>query len=189
LHLLVVAERLAQVMHDDFGVVVTDDVVIGFLKQRVAQVGVVGKLPVEREAEPFPLAAMLALKRLGETAFRTAAGGVAHMTNGGRTGVVLHQRLVFFLVAQAKGFDDRADLAVGVHQLAALWIEGGYSRRQLATVLQIQEHSRDQPRNLVRPRNGSQAGWFVAGQVIDGCNPAVVSGFVTGINASHRLVP
>lgn len=40
--LLLAAELLAQVMHDDFGVVVADNVVVRFFEQGVSQFGVIG---------------------------------------------------------------------------------------------------------------------------------------------------
>ena len=89
---VVAAQLVAEVVHDDFGVGVARQVVVGSGEQFVAQLGEVGELAVEGEGEPLPLAAVAPLERLGVAAAGRAAGGVADVADGGPAGVLLHDR-------------------------------------------------------------------------------------------------
>ena len=62
---------------------VAREVIVGQGEQLVAQLGEVGQLAVEGEAEPLPLAAVMPLERLGVAAVVGAAGGVADVADGG----------------------------------------------------------------------------------------------------------
>ena len=77
----------------------------------------------------------------------------------------------------------RADLLVGVEHFVALRIVGGEAGRQLAAVLQIEQHSRHQTRNLLRPRERSQSRWRGMVEVINRANTALMVQFV------HALQP
>ena len=79
---VVAAQLVAEVVHDDFGVVVAGQVVVVLREQLVAEFGEVGELAVEGEGEPLPLAAVLPLERLGVAAVVGAAGGVADVADG-----------------------------------------------------------------------------------------------------------
>ena len=74
---------MAEVVHDDFGVDVAGEVVVGLGEEFVAEFGEVGQLAVEGEGEPLPLAAVMPLERLGVAAVVGAAGGVADVADGG----------------------------------------------------------------------------------------------------------
>ncbi len=110
---------MAEVVHDDFGVDVARQVVVGLGEQLIAEFGEVGELAVEGEGEPLPFAAVMALERLGVAAVVGAAGGVADMADGGPARELLHDAFVLGLVVEAEGLDDGADLLVGVEDLFA----------------------------------------------------------------------
>ena len=76
------AQLVAEVVHDDFGVDVARQVVIGLRQQLLAEFGEVGQLSVEGESEPFPFAAMMAFERLGVTLIVGSTGGVADVADG-----------------------------------------------------------------------------------------------------------
>ena len=114
---VVAAQLVAEVVHDDFGVDVARQVVVGLGEQLVAQLGEVGELAVEGEGEPFPLAAVVPLERLGVAAVVGAAGGVADVADGGPARVLVHDAFVLGLVVEAERLDDGADLLVGVEEL------------------------------------------------------------------------
>ena len=139
---LVAAQLVADVVLDDFRVGLADQMVIGEREQLGPELGEVGQLAVEREAEPFPLAAVMPLERLSIAAVVRAAGGVADVADGRPARVLLHDAVVFGLVIEAEGLDDRPDLAERVDDLFAAGVVGGEPRRQLAAVLHVQEHSR-----------------------------------------------
>ena len=150
------AQLVAEVVHDDFGVDVAGEVVVGLGEELVAQFGEVGELAVEGEGEPFPFAAVMALERLGVAAVGGAAGGVADVADGGPARELAHDAVVLGLVIEAEGLDDRADLLVGVEQIFALRVEGGEAGGELAAVLQIEQHPRHQAGDLFRPGQGRQ---------------------------------
>src|SRR5439155_3980208 len=102
---------------DDFRVSLADQMIIGQSEKLGPELGEVGQLAVEREAEPFPLAAVMPLERLSVAAVVRAAGGVANVANGRPTRVLLHDAVVFGLVIEAEGLDDRPDLPEGVDDL------------------------------------------------------------------------
>ena len=83
----------------------------------LAQLGVVGQLPVEAEREPLVLLQMLPLERLGIVQVLGPAGGVAHVADRRPAGVLLHQALELAAVAHAKDFADAAQVLVGVEEL------------------------------------------------------------------------
>src|SRR5437667_10091255 len=78
------------------------------------------------------------------------------MADGCPAHVLLHNAVVLGLVVEAEGLDDRPNLLKRVDDLFAARVVGGEPRRQLAAVLQVQEHSRHQPRDLVCSRQRRQ---------------------------------
>src|SRR5208283_1631035 len=101
--------------------------------------------------EPLPLAAVVPLERLSVTAIVGAAGGVANMADGGPARVLLHDALVLPLVIEAERLDHSADLAEGVDQPFAMGIVRREAGRQLAAVLQVEQHARHQAGDLFGP--------------------------------------
>ena len=97
------------------------------------------------------------LERLGVAAVVGAAGGVADVADGGPAGVLAHDAFVLGLMVEAKRLDDGADLLVGVEEFFAVGIEGGEAGGELAAVLQVEEHPRHQPRDLLGPGQRGQA--------------------------------
>ena len=69
-------------MHDDFGVGLPGEVVVLVGQQLLAELGVVGQLAVEGEAEPLVLLDVVPLEGLGVTAVVAAAGGIADVADG-----------------------------------------------------------------------------------------------------------
>ena len=159
-------------------------VVVGQRQQLVAQLGEVGQLAVEGEAEPFPLAAVMPLERLGIAAVVGAAGGVADVADGRPAGVLPHDAVVLGLVVEAEGLDDGADLLVGVEELFALGIVGGEAGRELAAVLQVEQHPRHQAGDLLRSLQGRQPRRVRAVQVVNRRDPAFVVQFVHWVTST-----
>ena len=113
---LVARQLAADLVHDDFGVVVARQMVVAVGQQLLAQLDVVGQLPVEAEAEPLVLLEMLPLERLGVAAVVGPAGGVADVPDRRPAGVFLHQALELAAMAHAEHFAHAADLLVGAEQ-------------------------------------------------------------------------
>ena len=145
-------------MHQHFGVGLAGEVVVVIVEQLLAEVHVVGQLPVEGEAEPLVLLDVVALEGLGVAAVVLAAGGVADVADGRPAGILLHQALVLAAMAQPEDLADVAHVLVGVDQLIAVGIVGGHAGRQLAAVLDVQQHPRHQPGDFLGPLLGTQAG-------------------------------
>ena len=101
-------------MHEHFRVRLAGEIVVVIVEQLLAQVHVVGQLPIERETEPLVLLDVVALERLGVAAIVLAAGGVAHVADGRPAGILLHQALVLAAMVQAKDFADVPHFLVGV---------------------------------------------------------------------------
>ena len=87
-------QLVAEVVHDDFGVGVARQVVVGL--RRAARSRSSAKLaswPLKAKANHFHLQPCCALERLGVAAVVAAAGGVADVADGGPAGVLLHDAL------------------------------------------------------------------------------------------------
>jgi len=76
-------QLVAEVVHDDLGISLTHEMIVGQSEQLGPQLRIIGELAVEGEAEPLPAAAMMALERLGVAAVGRPTGGIADMTDGG----------------------------------------------------------------------------------------------------------
>ena len=96
------------------------EVVVGQASELVAEFAEVGELAVEGEAEPFPVAAVMAFERLGVAAVVGAAGGVADVADGGPARVLLHDAVVLGRVVEPERLDHRSDLLVRVDELFAV---------------------------------------------------------------------
>ena len=167
----------ADLVHQHFGVRLAGEVVVVIVQQLLAEVHVVGQLAVEGEAEPLVLLDVVALERLGVAAVVLAAGGVADVADGRPAGVFLHQALVLAAMAQPKNLADVPHLLVGVDQLVAVGIVGGHAGRQLAAVLDVQQHPRHEPGDFLGPLLGTQRADAPARQVIDGGHAAFLVKF------------
>ena len=156
IRLLISLVGIGQVMHEELGVGIVGQVVVTLvlLKQLLAHLDVVGNVAVEAEGEPFPLPSMVALKRLGVFAPLFSAGGVTGMPDRCTTAVLVNNRteLAGVRMRQVKHIGNAAHLLVGVNQLGCRLVETGKPGGQLAAVLQIDEHVRNQPgyRTLVQ---------------------------------------
>ena len=173
-------QLVADGVHDHFGVVVAGQMVFVVGEDLGPQLQVVGQLPVEPEGEPLPLLDVRPLQRLGIAAILGTAGGVADVADGGPTGVLRHQSLVLAAVAEAKHLADAAHILDRGEQLAAVRIPDGHPGRELAAVLDVEEHPRHETRHLLRPLGRAQVagiGAIAAWQVVDGYQPALVMQF------------
>src|SRR5436853_7221610 len=81
-------------------------------KELRPQIRVICQLAVESKAEPFPLAAVVPLERLGIAAVVGAASGVADVANRRPAGVLPHTGLALRGMVQAKRLDDAAELLI-----------------------------------------------------------------------------
>ena len=160
-------QRLADLVHEDFGVGLARQVVVVVGQQLRPQLRVVGQLAVEGEAEPLVLLDVVPLERLGVAAVVGPAGGVADVADRRPAGVFLHQALVLGPMVHAEDLADRADFLVGVDQLVAMGMIGGHAGRQLAAVLDVQQHPRHQAGDGIRPAVRAQRTDAPARQVID----------------------
>ena len=160
-------KRAAKLVHQDFRVRLARQVIVVVVQKLLAQVPIVGQLPVEGEAEPLVLLDVVPLEGLGRAAVVLAAGGVADVADRRPAGVVLHQALELAAMAQAKDLAHVAQVLVGVDQLVSAGRVGRDAGRQLAAVLNVQQHPRHQPGNLLRPLLGAQRAYAPIGQMID----------------------
>ena len=152
-------------MHEDLGVGVALQVVVALVEQLVLELVVIGELAVEGEGEPLGLAAVLALERLGVAAVGAAAGGVADVTDRRRAVDALHDGLELVAMVEPEGLGDGAQFLVGPEQGVAVGLVAAHPRGELAAVLHVQQHPRDQPGDAVDlPRIGASAetGWPAA---------------------------
>ena len=83
-------------------------------------------------------------------------------------------------MVQAEDLGHRAHVLVGVDQLIAVRVVGGHAGRQLAAVLDVQQHPRHQPRDFLGALLGAQRADPSARQVIDRGNAAFVVQFAHG---------
>ena len=151
------------------------------VEQLLAEVHVVGQLPVEGEAEPLVLLDVVALERLGVAAIVLAAGGIADVPDGRPAGVLLHQVFVLAAMVQSKDLADVPHFLVGVDQLVAIGIVGGHAGGQLAAILDVQEHPRHEPGDFLGPLLGTQRADAPARQVIDSGDAAFFVEIAHGI--------
>ena len=108
----VAGQLAADLVHDDFGVVLAGQVVVGLAEQLVAQLLKIRELPVEAEREPFAFFEVVPLEGLGIAAVLGPAGGVADVADRRPAGILLHQAFGLAAVRQAKHLGDRADILV-----------------------------------------------------------------------------
>ena len=173
-----IGQLSTQFVHQNFGVRFANQMIVRFVQQFVGQFAIVGQLTVESEREPLAAVKVVIFKRLSVAAIVFAAGGVADVADRCRTRVLFHQRIGFGGVREPKHFLDRAQLAVGVQQLAVAGLggEAGNASRKLAAILHVQQHPRDQRGSLIAIVGRKQV-TDRSGQVIDRGNTAFMVEF------------
>ena len=90
------------------------------------------------------------------------------MADGGRADMLLHQAFIFASMAHAKHFADAAELFVGGQELVSIWVPDGHASRELATILDVEQHARHKPGNLASPLGRNQRALRGPGKVTDG---------------------
>ena len=168
-------ELKADRMHQDFRVVLTGEVELSPRKNLVPELGIIGQLSIEGETEPLALLDVVSLKRLGVAAVVFAASRIAHMANRGMSRILPHQLFVRLLAVEVKHLRHGPHFFVGVDQLVPLLIEGGEPGSQLATVLDVNQHSGDEATGGIRISPRDQRTDLVAEPVIDRHNATLVS--------------
>ena len=174
-------QRPANLVHQHFGIRLAGEVVVVIVEQLLAEVHEVGQLPVKGEAKPLVLLDVMAFERLGVAAIVLAAGGVADVTDGRPTGVLLHQVFVLAPVVEAKDLAHVPHFLVGVDELVSIGIIGGHAGGQLAAVLDVQEHPRHEPRDFFGTLLGTQRADAPVRQMIDSHNAAFFVEIAHGI--------
>ncbi len=146
-------------------------------KQPFFQNAVVGKLAVEAKTEPLSLVDVLAFKRLCVAAIVLTAGGIPDVPDRGPAGQVTHQGFGLGTMIEPKDFGHGADILAGLQQRRPIGIERRHPGGQLTTILDIQQHPRQQPRNVARSIVGAHWTAATAGQVINSSNTTFVMDF------------
>ena len=158
--------------------------VVALGQQLVLERLVIGELAVEGEGKPLGLAAVVPLERLGIAAVVAAAGGVADVADRERAVDPLHDRLELLAMVQAKRFGDRAHFLVGLDQRTAVRAKAAHAGGELAAVLHVQQHSRNQSGHAVDiARDRRQRRDRLTRGMVDGSHAAFV------VKLTHRLVP
>ena len=177
-------ELVRQRVHDDFGIGVALQVVVALGEQLVLQGLVVGELAVEGEGKPLGLAAVVSLERLRVASIVATAGCVTNVADRERAVDLLHDRLEFLAMIEAKRFGDRAHFLVGLDERAAVRAKTAHARGELAAVLHVQKHARHQPGHAVDvSRDRRQRRDRRTRSVVDGGHAAFV------VKLTHRFVP
>ena len=132
-------------MQNDFSIGVEREVVIAIGQQSFFQNAVIGKLTIETKAEPLSFVDVLTFEWLGVIPIILPTGGISDVADRGSASKGLHQRLRLGTVIEAKDFGDRSDILAIFEQRWSVRIEGGHPSRQLASILDIEQHPRQQP--------------------------------------------
>ena len=164
-------------VQQDFGVGLQREMLFGVAEDLVAELRIVGQLPVEGEAEPLAFFDVPVFERLGVAAVLLAAGGVAHVADRGRAGVPPHDRLELGAVVEPKHLADRPHVFPFHQQLVAVRIVGRHAGGQLAPVLHVDQHAGDHPRGGTRSVPRDQAAGPLVGEMVDGGQTTLVEEF------------
>jgi hypothetical protein len=166
-------------MHHDLSIGFACQMVVAGTHQLVAQSGIVRQLAIETKAEPLPLHQVMTLERLGVAAIFFTTGRVTDVADAGVPRILLHQLFARLAMGQAKDLGDRPELLVRIDELFAFWIVSRDSSSELPTILDIEQHSRQQPGSMLRAV-GAQGAERGAGQVIHRGDAAFV------VDIAHR---
>ena len=150
------AEFLRQNMHQDFRVCLARQMKVVVLQNLVAHRGVVRKLPVEGKTEPLGLFNVVPFKRLRIAGVVSAARRIPHVSNCGRAGVFCHQLVVLVVPIEVKDLAHAADSPMRVNELFSCGVERREPRRELTSVLNIQQNAGHETRCLFTSLGRSQ---------------------------------
>ncbi len=171
---LVVGKFLRDQVQQDFCIGFEGQMQLRIGEDLAAKLRIVGQLAVEGKAEPLQFFDVPPLERLGVAAPFFAAGRIAHVTDGGRPGALVHDRFKFCPVVEPKDFAHGADAFPFHEQFVAVRMEGRQAGRQLAPVLHIHKHSRDQPGGRAGRMSRQETAGPLVGEMVDGCQAALV---------------
>src|SRR3954468_4013923 len=104
-------------MHDDFGISRPGKMVIIIGQQLVAQLRIIGELPVESKAEPLVFLQVVAFERLGIVQVIVAACRVTHVTNRGPASHSSHDTLSLAMMSEVENFAHGAYASECVEEL------------------------------------------------------------------------
>ena len=93
-----------------------------------------------------------------------------------------HQRLILRAMVHAEDFADGAHVLVGADELFAMRMVCGHSGRQLAPVLDVQQHPRHEPAHRVWAAIRTKRTHAPTRQMVDRRHPAFVVYFAHSIN-------
>ena len=177
-------------MEDYLGVVVAGEVVVAIGEDLSPQFGVIGQLAIKSEGEPLPLLDVGALQWLGVAAILGPAGRIADMADRRRTGVLIHEPVIDAPVAHPEHLAHTPDIFVGGEKLIAIGIPGRHSGRELAAILDVEEHPGHEPGHVVGTLHRAQRAGRAPGEVIDSRQAALVMEFshhIACMQAPERL--
>ena len=164
-------------MEDHLGVVVAGEVVVAIGEDLRPQFGVIGQLAIEAEGEPLPLLDVGPLERLGVAAILGPAGRIADMADRRRAGVLIHEPLIDAPMAHPEHLAHAPDILMGGEKLVAIGIPGRHSGRELAAVLDVEEHPGHEPGHVVGPLHRAERAGRAPRKVVDRRQAALVMEF------------
>lgn len=159
-------------MHDHFRVGLPHQVRVRIGQQLVAELGVVGQLPVEGKTEPLVLFDVRSLERLGVVAVIGAAGGISDVPDCRRAPVLPHEAVVLAAVVQTEDFGHASHVLIGIKDLSSSGLIRAHPGCQLSPVLDVEEHPRHKSHDFCRLPVGAKRTRSTAGKVIDRRYPA-----------------
>ena len=134
--------------------------------QTLSENVVIGDIAVESDGEPFPHPPVDTLERLGQIVILSTAGRVARVTDGRRSGVLVHQAVVLVGLIEVEDLLHRSQILVSLQDPVPGGIVGTETGAQLTPILQVEERAdddrRDIPCGISLPRlvDGDDAAFF-----------------------------
>jgi hypothetical protein len=171
-------------VHDDFGIGVPRQVMFTVLHQSISELCVVRELTVEAKTEPLVFVDVLSFEGLRVTLVILSARGISNVPDRGAARVSLHDRLTFTAMRQSKDFCNGPDIFHRIQDEGSIGIEGGHPGSELASILDILQHAREQVRDRLAARIGAQTAFLATRQVINGRNTAFMVQFAHEIGSS-----
>ena len=144
-----IVERIREVVHQELGVGLPDEVVT-LLDEVRAQLPVIREVAVETEREPLPRLPVVTLERLRVGRIVLAARRVADVTDGRLPFVFVDDRLKLGRVGvrETKHIRHAADVLVRVDELRCVAVIPRETGRELPSILQVDEHVRNHSDDL-----------------------------------------